>query len=641
MLRYVPLKRLTTPAKEFTAKRTNDFFGICDITSKDIAGCFKSLTKLPHEIKNQKYDLLIKTRYLPANEERLEDAIFGKIRVDSDNQPQSHGQYEPSNTQPLFSTIDVKQKYMPELIEGKSPELEQSDDVGSINVPTIGNPAYRISEVEPVEPISTALSLLKSERAALEVATHYRNSGPLKFYFESEQVDRVEQDELNFGRQRDKQNKSVPRTDKAPEKKYNKTRNEEPASEAIQLSGHKLGINELEESIKDAQLRVDTVPPIVFDGRIEPTPLHELEEGSDEYIERLAEDSKAPNFDKNIDLEYDVKPVVNQNAMDYLKSVRKQRIEPTAKGLKHRLEKPKESYPLRPLVRLDSKGYHNYEHQVPSWWKCSRSEILQFIRNSILYNNYDILAINKPYGIASHEEDREKDDLDMNSLVQEVAKSMKINQVRLAHRLDKNTTGVLLFSTSQRRASNLQKLFKSDQIKKTYLCITTRVPEPTAGVIDIPIGEYTVAGKTRCVPVGEFGDERQQVARRFREARRAITEYNVLATSHQAALVEVKPRTGVKHQIRCHLGFALSAPILGDHKYSHIERVAPQQLTEPLLKMLHLRQTKVRTLPMHLHAYTVVIPNAKANGETLFIEAPFPAHFKQNLKSLKLELSHK
>lgn len=617
MLCHVALKRLTTQAREASAKKASDFFGICDITSKDIAGSFKSLSKLNPELKVEKYDLLLNSRFTPENEEKTSNAIFGRIRVDSDNQPNSHGQFEPSNNQPKFDTIEVKQKYSP---NGSEPELSQHDDVGIvITAPKIGNPSYRISEVEPVEPIAKALDLLKSERAPLEVAACYRNTGPLSFFFETEQMLRLAMDEKIFGEEPSKQTGCESNTEKS-----------------MRLSGHKLGNDELDNSISEARFEVDSKPPIVFDGKVEKTPLHELEPGSDEFMERAFNTPKAPKFNEHLDSKYHVKPKAEQNAMDYLKAVRKQKVEPTAKGLKHRLEKPEENYPLNPVVKLDSKGFHNYEHQVPNWFACSRSQILQHIKQSIIYSNYDILAINKPYGIASHEEDRQKEDIDMNSLVKEVARSLKIKEVFLAHRLDKNTTGVLLFSTSLQRARNLQKLFKSDQIKKTYLCITTRVPNPMAGIIDIPVGEYKLAGKIRSCPVSEFGDEKQQLAKKYREARRAITEYNVLKTSHQAALVEVKPRTGVKHQIRCHLGFALGTPILGDHKYSHISRIAPQQLGDQLLKMLHLRQSKVRTLPMHLHAKSVVIPNAKANGETLFIEAQLPQHFTQNSKSLKL-----
>lgn len=292
-------------------------------------------------------------------------------------------------------------------------------------------------------------------------------------------------------------------------------------------------------------------------------------------------------------------------------------------------------HPLEKDVTLDSKGFNDYTHQVTNWDACIREEILGELKKSIIYHNYDVLAINKPYGLASHGGNK-KDKLNVNSLLQDLAKTMRIEKVYLAHRLDKTTSGVLLFATSQERADQLNKLFKSDQIKKTYWCITKGVPILHEAIIDIPIGEYEIAGMFRSCLAPEGVDKERQLSKRFREARRAITEYSVIHSNKHVSLVEVKPRTGVKHQIRCHFGFGLNRPILGDHKYSHLGKLAPQELAMPVLNLLHLRQTKVRTLPMHLHAKTIVLPSVKPNGQNLFIEAPLPKHFKENMKTLRL-----
>ena len=104
------------------------------------------------------------------------------------------------------------------------------------------------------------------------------------------------------------------------------------------------------------------------------------------------------------------------------------------------------------------------------------------------------------------------------------------------------------------------------------------------------------------------------------------------------ALVELQPETGASHQLRVHLAQALHCPVLGDHKYSHSDRYAPQKLPADLVAKLGLQPTKVRQLPMHLHASQV-----KSHSSPLFfrllktksfgqvwkrINASCPCHFR-------------
>lgn len=268
--------------------------------------------------------------------------------------------------------------------------------------------------------------------------------------------------------------------------------------------------------------------------------------------------------------------------------------------------------------RLDSRGCRVYE--MTDWSRLNRTEIIDQIRKNVIYDNYDIIAINKPYGLESH---------GIASIMQDI-----VPISHLAHRLDKTTTGVLLFARSAPMAEKLNKLFRSCQITKSYWCITSGIPAIKHATIDIPIGDFEVAGKVRSCLAPEGIPDRCQLAKDFRLARRAITEYKVLEEVKCAALVEVKPSTGVKHQIRCHMAFGIGQPILGDHKYSHIGKIAPQRLQKPILKALRVRQTKTRTIPVHLHAKQIVIPGAKANNETLFIGAPLPSHFLQTMRLL-------
>lgn len=103
-----------------------------------------------------------------------------------------------------------------------------------------------------------------------------------------------------------------------------------------------------------------------------------------------------------------------------------------------------------------------------------------------------------------------------------------------------------------------------------------------------------------------------------------------------AALVELEPETGVRHQLRVHLSEALSCPILGDHKYSHNDKYAPQKLPQTMLDLLAVRQSKVRNIPMHLHATSIVIPGFGEEGQELIISSPLPKFFRYTMKKLKL-----
>lgn len=598
--------------QNFKKVNSKDFFGILNITNKDIAGSPSGI-KLNKDNFAQKFRPLLDPMAGKKNEPAEIDVTFGTMRFDRDNIPRVHGQFDNANQVSEYNPQVIKEQF----VKKESIDVGSSDSVASqrISAENKVNPVetsnqqkpFKISDVKPTQSLSDILKLFKI-RTAKDIAK-YENKPPLTFFFEN----------------------SLPL--KAKEKAGSKSRLID-VSDDIKLSGHKLSEHELETNIVEASLKSDLKPALEYDPAKDQIPIHDLDPESEEYQRR--NDSSQLEFDKTIDQEYDVGELSAPiGALEYLKKIRAQKIEPTVDSLKEQLKKDN-PYPLRPIIRLDSKGFNIYTNQVPDWNACRYQDILQHVRQSIIYHNYDILAVNKPYGIASHDEERNREPIDMNNLLTELAAELRVEKVYLAHRLDKTTTGVLLFATSQERARQLNKLFKSDQIKKTYWCITKGIPDPKSGIIDIPVGEYKVAGKTRSCLAPERIEKENQLSQRYRESRRAISEYNVINNTNHVALVEVKPKTGVKHQIRCHLGFGLGKPILGDHKYSSLSKMAPQTLPASLLKAFHIRQQKVRTLPIHLHAKSVVIPGAKANGETLFIKAPVPSYFMDNLKTLGL-----
>lgn len=601
------------------SKIIKDFFGISKITSKDIAGAFKTKEKLDSDKIQLKYDPLIGPRFRKVNEVNETDRAFGHVRLDCENVPQVHGQFEPSyyKQQPM-DTIDIKQKFVPDnrLANGiaeldlQNPASEDLD--ARVDHPDY-NESYLISEVSPTVPLENILEDFRSD-ISIDKIERYNNKAPLVFYFEYEKP--IESSQLV---------------------ENNVSKGIISSHQTVKLSGKKFSEKDINNAILETSNERDKKPALVYDPEVHEVSEEKLLEPAIEGFEEApaTNGSEDLSFNKDLELKYQFKEEDQKaplTGFDYLKQVRSGRIEPTAKGLKHRLSKTR-PLPMSTSVKLDSKGFQVYTNQVIDWSLVRETDIIDYVKKSIIYNNYDIIAVNKPYGLPSHGKGGV---LDMNSIMKKLCEKMKISDVHLVHRLDKTTTGVLLFATSLTRARELHKFFKADQIKKSYWCITKGVPSEPAALIDMPLIEYRVAGRSRMIPIPMNADQNEELSAICREASRAVSEYRVLKSTKEVALVEVKPRSGVKHQIRCHMGFGLDKPILGDHKYSSEKKWAPQRLPLSILKALNLRQQKTRTLPIHLHARTIAIPTAKANGQTLFITAPLPDHFRENLKALKL-----
>lgn len=281
---------------------------------------------------------------------------------------------------------------------------------------------------------------------------------------------------------------------------------------------------------------------------------------------------------------------------------------------------------------LDSKGFRILKNQVPHFDNAPSIDVRHVLRQSVIYNRDDIVAINKPYGIPSHDGPGV-----VHSMSNFLDSLLPKTQLFPVHRLDQETTGVMLFAKTEDRARELSERFESGNLKKRYLAITKNIPKLASGEIDIPISEVKVDGKIKMTLKPHYSPDLKPVMKKRTGGSDAVTRYRILATSDKCALLECVPLTGKKHQIRVHLAYGLDCPILGDHKYSHFNRMAPMKLHPVMLQKLRIQQSKVRHLAVHLHARSIAIPEY-LNGRTLFVSAPLPPHFIKNIKSLKLKL---
>ena len=274
-------------------------------------------------------------------------------------------------------------------------------------------------------------------------------------------------------------------------------------------------------------------------------------------------------------------------------------------------------------------------------------EVENIVKNSVIYDDHDIVAIHKPYGLQMFGEsktNRHSVENLLNCLYDQVhvEKTDDWPGLMPVHRLDKNTTGILLCAKTKEKHNLLTNLFRQRKIQKRYWAILNGTPDVDHGIIDIPIGNIVIKGRHRLTLRPDYSNSKVTNKRKYNgDILPAVTEYSVLKIRGNSSLVEVRPSTGFKHQIRVHMGLGLSTPILGDHKYSRISELdKPQKVHGDILQKLEVRKTLSRDLPLCLHAKQVLIPDI-VEGRHVSIDCSLPHFFVKIMKNLNLKpLSH-
>jgi RluA family pseudouridine synthase len=179
---------------------------------------------------------------------------------------------------------------------------------------------------------------------------------------------------------------------------------------------------------------------------------------------------------------------------------------------------------------------------------------IALVRSLVIYEDVDILALNKPAGLSSQGGRGQVNTLD--ELLFAFAKSSG-NRPRLIHRLDRDTSGVILTARTKPAAGFLGKALMRRKFRKTYLAIVTPgAPSPTTGLIDNPL-RRDETGREAIMRVCEPDHPDAETAR---------SRYRTLAETPGAALLELSPETGRMHQLRVHLA-SIGRPIAGDARY--------------------------------------------------------------------------
>lgn len=217
----------------------------------------------------------------------------------------------------------------------------------------------------------------------------------------------------------------------------------------------------------------------------------------------------------------------------------------------------------------------------------------EWIKSLIIWEDKELIVINKPQGIAVQ---------GGTSIKRHIDSIMRAYnpEARLVHRIDKDTSGILVMAKTVKMAQYLSELFKNHKVTKTYRALVEGSVDLAQGIIDLPLSKEMVNGKEKMVVGGA-------------KARPAQTQYLLRKKlGKKYSVVDCWPKSGRTHQLRVHLS-ASGWPILGDYKYG----------------------AKEKDFSLHLHAFKLEFPHY--DGGKIVLTAPLSEHISATIKSFGVD----
>jgi 23S rRNA pseudouridine1911/1915/1917 synthase len=220
---------------------------------------------------------------------------------------------------------------------------------------------------------------------------------------------------------------------------------------------------------------------------------------------------------------------------------------------------------------------------------------------NIIYEDEDVVAVNKPAGVVVFSENKEEDSV-AKKLSEKIPELNGVGEERkgAVHRLDKDTSGVVLFAKNNKALSFLQQQFQERKVKKKYLTLVFRVVKKDKGKIESFLSRSPKdRRKQRSLPD---------------KGKKAVTFFKVVKRFENFTLLLASPKTGRMHQIRCHFA-SLGHPVVGDKLYYFKDLKTPKNVKRQLL-----------------HAFSIKIKTP--SGKDLKVRANIPEDLKEVLKKI-------
>jgi len=273
-------------------------------------------------------------------------------------------------------------------------------------------------------------------------------------------------------------------------------------------------------------------------------------------------------------------------------------------------------------VRLDTEVATKTSHRVAAGQSVSidvpppspATISSQEIPLTILYQDADLVVIDKPAGLVVHPAAGHPDQTLVNALLFHVQDLSGVGgEIRpgIVHRLDKDTSGVMIIAKNDEAHRRLSETWNTDGVRKEYLALVYGTPAAGKGTVDAPIGRDPRDRKRMAVVAA---------------GRRAVTDYEVVEQYRYASLLRCRLRTGRTHQIRVHMKH-LGHPIVGDPVYS-----GPQWRGIPDRK---LQKELAAMTRQALHAARIELRHPRT-GEVVVCEAPVPADLARVIAALRV-----
>ncbi len=231
-----------------------------------------------------------------------------------------------------------------------------------------------------------------------------------------------------------------------------------------------------------------------------------------------------------------------------------------------------------------------------------------FLTSITLYEDDDLMILDKPSGIAVQGGTKTVRHID--GLLAALGEDAD-TRPRLVHRLDRDTSGVLVVAKRRQAAAKMGRMFQTRSVRKIYWAVVHGLPRPPQGKVDAALVKAATpeGDRVRAARAGEQD-----------EAQKAVTHYSVVDHAAQKfSWMSLKPVTGRQHQLRAHMAI-IGHPIVGDQKYPFHDGTLPDAIENRL----------------HLHARRITFPHP-ATGRTVDVTAPLPEHMKKTFAALGFE----